>query len=201
MAEVIKKLKCKRCQYEWYPRTDKLPEHCPHCSSPYWRKERRSGQTTAQKQEALAGEIQSTINSLTYDDYFNFTSKRLLLAYVTYDDDLTKNPLADLERAKLAIDALAKESRERIEYGKQCEEKRAQLVGEITQFAQDTESAAIIQEVRRVLDLITKLPASLTMPQITEFRNNVEKETRPAREAIAKARELQSLQLKLEVRE
>ena len=36
-----KKLKCTRCQHEWYPKVpDKLPEVCPRCKSPYWSKER-----------------------------------------------------------------------------------------------------------------------------------------------------------------
>lgn len=36
------KLKCKRCGYEWTPRSNKLPEVCPNrkCKSPYWNKER-----------------------------------------------------------------------------------------------------------------------------------------------------------------
>lgn len=43
-----KKLKCTRCQHEWYPKApDKLPEVCPRCKSPYWSKER----TRAMKKE------------------------------------------------------------------------------------------------------------------------------------------------------
>lgn len=35
------KLKCNRCGYEWVPRKNELPQHCPGCNSPYWNKERR----------------------------------------------------------------------------------------------------------------------------------------------------------------
>ena len=31
-------LKCKRCKHEWIPRTEKKPEVCPECNSPYWDK-------------------------------------------------------------------------------------------------------------------------------------------------------------------
>jgi len=41
--EVIKKVKCKRCGYEWYPRTPVAPKNCanPKCNSPYWNKDRK----------------------------------------------------------------------------------------------------------------------------------------------------------------
>jgi len=36
----IKKLKCKRCGYSWYPRIigdiTLKPFHCASCNSPYW---------------------------------------------------------------------------------------------------------------------------------------------------------------------
>lgn len=43
MKTVIKKIKCLRCGYEWYPRTPKLPKNCANkdCNSPYWHTERR----------------------------------------------------------------------------------------------------------------------------------------------------------------
>lgn len=39
----IDKKKCKRCGYEWYPRTPINPVQCPSkkCHSPYWNIERR----------------------------------------------------------------------------------------------------------------------------------------------------------------
>jgi predicted nucleic acid-binding Zn-ribbon protein len=40
MAATIKKVKCTRCGYEWYPRSETLPERCPHCKSPYWNRAR-----------------------------------------------------------------------------------------------------------------------------------------------------------------
>lgn len=36
----IKKLKCTRCGYEWWPRGAELPERCAKCNSPYWNKPR-----------------------------------------------------------------------------------------------------------------------------------------------------------------
>jgi predicted Zn-ribbon and HTH transcriptional regulator len=35
------KLKCLRCDYEWYPRTESLPLVCPKCKSPYWNRQKR----------------------------------------------------------------------------------------------------------------------------------------------------------------
>lgn len=32
----ITKLKCKRCNWEWYPKSEIMPKVCPHCKSPYW---------------------------------------------------------------------------------------------------------------------------------------------------------------------
>lgn len=31
----IPKLKCERCEYKWFPRTNKVIV-CPKCKSPYW---------------------------------------------------------------------------------------------------------------------------------------------------------------------
>ena len=31
----LRKLKCKRCEHEWLPRTE-YPTVCPNCKSPYW---------------------------------------------------------------------------------------------------------------------------------------------------------------------
>lgn len=35
----IKKLKCKRCGYEWIPRVEK-PKTCSACKSRYWNKKK-----------------------------------------------------------------------------------------------------------------------------------------------------------------
>ena len=44
----VKKLKCKRCGYEWYPRPGRgLPKVCGHCKSFNWMKTSRD-----KKQEA-----------------------------------------------------------------------------------------------------------------------------------------------------
>lgn len=37
---IIIKVKCNRCQSEWYPRTTDEPKRCPRCGSPYWNKPR-----------------------------------------------------------------------------------------------------------------------------------------------------------------
>ncbi len=36
----LPKLQCNRCYHEWIPRTEKTPDRCPKCISPYWNKER-----------------------------------------------------------------------------------------------------------------------------------------------------------------
>ena len=36
---MIEKQKCKRCKYEWFPRSEKKPKVCPKCNSPYWDRE------------------------------------------------------------------------------------------------------------------------------------------------------------------
>lgn len=38
----ILKLKCKRCGYEWIPRTENLPKQCPRCKSPFWQEDKRT---------------------------------------------------------------------------------------------------------------------------------------------------------------
>jgi len=44
MEKIIKKIKCNRCGYEWYPRTPEKPKNCANkkCNSPYWNKERKN---------------------------------------------------------------------------------------------------------------------------------------------------------------
>ena len=45
MEDVIRKVKCFRCGYEWFPRKVTQPAHCPNrkCNSPYWNKPRVRG--------------------------------------------------------------------------------------------------------------------------------------------------------------
>ena len=51
-ATVIHKLSCTRCGHNWYPRSEKLPVHCPKCKSPYWDRPRKSEAAyVAEKQE------------------------------------------------------------------------------------------------------------------------------------------------------
>ncbi|MFA6358757.1 MAG: hypothetical protein WCY09_08905 [Candidatus Omnitrophota bacterium] len=38
-VEIIKQLKCKRCDYEWNPRKPDV-RVCPKCHSPYWDREK-----------------------------------------------------------------------------------------------------------------------------------------------------------------
>lgn len=35
------KLKCKRCNHEWIPRTPE-PKYCPYCKSPSWNKDKKN---------------------------------------------------------------------------------------------------------------------------------------------------------------
>lgn len=32
----LTKLKCLRCDWEWFPKAERLPVRCPKCGSPYW---------------------------------------------------------------------------------------------------------------------------------------------------------------------
>ncbi len=48
-VEMPKKLKCKRCDHQWYPRKKNII-HCPRCCSPYWCKDR----TRVYKQRKVA---------------------------------------------------------------------------------------------------------------------------------------------------
>ena len=36
----LTRYKCRRCGYQWIPRTEK-PQTCPKCRSPYWYKSRK----------------------------------------------------------------------------------------------------------------------------------------------------------------
>jgi len=36
MRIIITKLKCLRCSWEWYPKSENIPKVCPKCKSPYW---------------------------------------------------------------------------------------------------------------------------------------------------------------------
>jgi len=37
----MKKLKCVKCNHQWYPRTPK-PVQCPKCRTVYWEKEKEN---------------------------------------------------------------------------------------------------------------------------------------------------------------
>ena len=37
----MKHLTCKRCEFEWYPRTPKMPVRCPQCSSRLWQTKKK----------------------------------------------------------------------------------------------------------------------------------------------------------------
>jgi predicted nucleic acid-binding Zn-ribbon protein len=198
MAQTIRKQKCKRCGHDWYPESEKLPKYCPKCKSPYWNKERRSGQTVAQKLETLAGEIHNLVDNID-DPGAKFTAETIMNAWLS--DNPQQSRIADLIYAKAEIEKTIKEHRERDEYNKQCAIKFDQIAGDVRQLAKDTEQAAVIQEVERVLDLIMKLPADFALQRVTEYRKNIEKATEQYREIIAKNRTQQVLQLKLEVRE
>lgn len=54
MEEAINKLKCLRCGYEWFPRSQKKPKHCSKCNSPAWDKERVHKLLTPQEKEIAA---------------------------------------------------------------------------------------------------------------------------------------------------
>jgi hypothetical protein len=42
-SETISKLACLRCEYRWFPRTERRPVRCPSCKSPYWDRARAAG--------------------------------------------------------------------------------------------------------------------------------------------------------------
>jgi len=41
MKITITELKCKRCGWHWYPKSEKMPTVCPKCKSPYWFKDKK----------------------------------------------------------------------------------------------------------------------------------------------------------------
>jgi len=41
MKIIITELECKRCNWVWFPRTNKLPKVCPKCKSPYWNTDKK----------------------------------------------------------------------------------------------------------------------------------------------------------------
>jgi hypothetical protein len=47
----INKIRCKRCYYEWFPRSELLPKYCPSCNSPYWNLERKTYSFAKQTQK------------------------------------------------------------------------------------------------------------------------------------------------------
>ena len=192
-----KEVTCKRCGRSWTPYKGASPTWCRYCHSPYWNKEKQ-GKTIKEKQEAVAGEIQGIINSLSGDPSFNTLSSLVLNANVSYPDELPKNPLADLELARTAIEQLANETRERIANTKKCEVERDRLAGEIMQLAQDTDQAALIQATKTILDMLMPLPAiPLIIQKLEELKSKTEKATRGAREIRAKERAQLAMQPKL----
>jgi len=40
--KTLTQLRCKRCGFAWFPRTEN-PALCPSCKSPYWNRERKAG--------------------------------------------------------------------------------------------------------------------------------------------------------------
>jgi predicted RNA-binding Zn-ribbon protein involved in translation (DUF1610 family) len=40
LPDMVKKLRCKRCDHNWVPRDTGAPHVCPKCKSPYWDRER-----------------------------------------------------------------------------------------------------------------------------------------------------------------
>ena len=43
---VIRKLTCMRCNHEWIPNSERLPQVCPKCHSPYWNTPRKVPKNT-----------------------------------------------------------------------------------------------------------------------------------------------------------
>lgn len=60
---ILPTLSCNRCNHEWIPRANKLPEVCPHCNSPYWNKERRQ-KMKKEKDDRDIGEITELAHDL-----------------------------------------------------------------------------------------------------------------------------------------
>ena len=38
MTTILHQLTCTRCGHKWFPRSEKKPQHCARCRSPYWDK-------------------------------------------------------------------------------------------------------------------------------------------------------------------
>ena len=67
----LPRLKCKRCNYVWVPRSEERPKFCPSCKSPYWDKERiKEIQLPLLNIPKTTEEIYQRLgfNPLTYDD-------------------------------------------------------------------------------------------------------------------------------------
>ena len=39
-GRTLSELKCLRCDYKWWPRSQERPQTCPKCRSPYWDKKK-----------------------------------------------------------------------------------------------------------------------------------------------------------------
>ena len=46
-SETIAKVRCLRCEYAWFPRTERTPVRCPRCKSPYWNRARSAAPTAS----------------------------------------------------------------------------------------------------------------------------------------------------------
>jgi len=46
MASTLKQLTCLRCGAQWWPKSEKKPERCAKCNSPYYDRPRRSKAAT-----------------------------------------------------------------------------------------------------------------------------------------------------------
>ena len=38
IGDIMEKLKCKKCNYEWLPRIETEPKECPNCKNRGWKK-------------------------------------------------------------------------------------------------------------------------------------------------------------------
>ena len=48
---------CLRCGHKWHPRSDRRPDRCPKCNSPYWDRPRKGSDTPI------------TVDHLKYDSH------------------------------------------------------------------------------------------------------------------------------------
>ena len=61
--------KCDRCGHEWIPRdTEREPETCPKCKSPYWNRPRRSLMTYEDFKRAIQKTLREASGPLTWTE-------------------------------------------------------------------------------------------------------------------------------------